>query len=92
MTPSIVRLAIWLVLAFGICTSVSLPFAPRAVVIDDISQLKPQYDYIICGGGTSGLVVANRLTEDPSSMWHVCPVLQIRTLTRLDDCSQRSRD
>jgi ribulose 1,5-bisphosphate synthetase/thiazole synthase len=26
------------------------------------------YDYVIVGGGTTGLVVANRLTEDTSSM------------------------
>lgn len=32
----------------------------------DATTLLKSYDYIICGGGTSGLTVATRLTEDPS--------------------------
>ncbi|KAI7243958.1 GMC oxidoreductase [Hortaea werneckii] len=39
-------------------------FAPHAVVHHHPSHLHPEYDYVIIGGGTSGLTVANRLTED----------------------------
>lgn len=38
--------------------------AGRATSIDHVSQLKHAYDYVVIGGGTSGLTVANRLTED----------------------------
>lgn len=38
--------------------------AGRATSIEDVSQLKRAYDYVVVGGGTSGLTVANRLTED----------------------------
>lgn len=41
----------------------SSPVFPRQI---SPSDLLPNYDYIIIGGGTAGLTVADRLTEDPN--------------------------
>lgn len=44
--------------------SLTTRFAPPAIIHHHPSELRPEYDYVIIGGGTSGLTVANRLTED----------------------------
>lgn len=44
------------------------PLETRATIVDSASSLNERYDYVVIGGGTSGLTVANRLTEDPSGM------------------------
>jgi len=51
-----------LVLLFSFTLVCSLRLNPRSLN----STLLNCYDYIIVGGGISGLVVANRLTEDPN--------------------------
>lgn len=41
--------------------------AKRALIVGRGATLNFSYDFLIVGGGTSGLTVADRLTENPNS-------------------------
>jgi hypothetical protein len=90
MTFQFAVLLAWLTLVCRTFASPTPALASRAVVVDDASKLRPLYDYVIVGGGTSGLVVANRLTEDPKSTCCLCKMLYKQTATNVEICSQCS--
>jgi hypothetical protein len=56
-----------------ITAALLLPFTNAApflgTVVEHQEDLRPFYDYVVVGGGTSGLVVSNRLSEDPKSSY-----------------------
>ena len=42
--------------------------ASSASIVKRQAHLREEYDYIVVGGGTVGLTIADRLTEDKDSM------------------------
>lgn len=54
----------------GTIASVAFSFPAQRATSNDLPN---EYDYIIVGGGLSGLVVGNRLSEDPNSAFNCKP-------------------
>lgn len=53
----------------SLATLASATAVPSAKLKRQVSQLRNSYDFVVVGGGTSGLTVANRLTAAlPSSL------------------------
>lgn len=64
---SLARPAVLLSLLSSLSLVSCLPSAPpTAHIINRAVVQSTNYDYVIVGGGLTGLVVANRLTEDPT--------------------------
>ena len=57
------HMAVWLCVIVSAVTAIAIP--RHATIVSRQEVTKANYDFIIAGGGISGLTVADRLTEDP---------------------------
>ena len=57
-----------ILLLCGLLYSEARPASPYASLISQRSVNASNYDFVIAGGGVSGLTLADRLTEDPAGM------------------------
>lgn len=65
-----------------------LVVAHNARIIGRDASLSSSYDFVIIGGGTSGLTVADRLTENPNSLFLL---LNCQLRLQLLTCSPKQR-
>lgn len=60
-----------LLLFSGLLFGEALIIPRYATIVSERTVSSSTYDFIIAGGGITGLTLADRLTEDPAGTWHL---------------------